>query len=132
MKKQLIRSGVFETNSSSSHSISIANDTKEFILDTIYPDTEGNILLCGADFGWQWFKHNDAKTKAAYAAVAFQWNESLMEMLYKIIKEMTGANEVTFDGEGHIDHDSVGVCPSDYDQLKNFIFNKNSWLFGGK
>ena len=47
MKKKLIRSGVFETNSSSSHSVSVANETKEFVLDTIYPDQDGIIELRG-------------------------------------------------------------------------------------
>lgn len=135
--KQLIRHGVFETNSSSSHSISIANETKEFVLDSLYPDTNGEILLTGGEFGWNWFKHNDALTKANYVAQAFnytgaQHSEKNMRTLYEVIMKQTGAEDVLFRTEkGYIDHDSHGICPVTHDELKNFIFNKNSWLFGG-
>jgi hypothetical protein len=137
--KKIIRSGVFETNSSSSHSISVADKTKEFVLDTIYPDQNGVITLTGGEFGWGWFKHNDALTKANYAAVSTLYSESLTDTLIEVIKEQTGAEEVVFGfGEdyshpnwSYIDHDSVGTCPKDKDELRNFIFNKNSWLFGG-
>lgn len=132
MKHILIRKGVFETNSSSAHSVSIADDTKEFVLDTLYPDQNGQILLTGGEFGWEWFKHNDALTKANYAAQSFEGNENHQEMLIDIIKEMTGADEVIFDCEnGYIDHDSYGTAPTNREELKSFIFNKNSWLFGG-
>lgn len=139
MSKKLIRIGVFETNSSSCHSVSIADETKEFVLDTIYPDQNGIINLLGGEFGWEWFKHNDALTKANYAAVSFMNNEIHMGMLFDVIKEQTGAEEVIFLGSdsydsvnhSYIDHDSYGTCPLNKDDLKNFIFNKNSWLFGG-
>ena len=132
MQKLLIRHGVFETNSSSCHSVSVADETKQFVLDTIYPDQNGEILLTGGEFGWEWFKHNDAITKANYAAQSFNGNENHMEMLIDVIKEQTGAEEVLFDTEkGYIDHDSYGTCPTNREELKNFIFNKNSWLFGG-
>lgn len=132
MKNILIRNGVFETNSSSCHSVSVADDTKEFVLDTLYPDQNGVITLTGGDFGWEWFKHNDAETKANYAAQAFYGNEIYQEMLVDIIKEQTGAEEVIFDCEkGYIDHDSHGTAPTNRDELKRFIFDKNSWLFGG-
>lgn len=133
--KTLIRKGVFETNSSSSHSISLAAEDKDFILDTIYPDQDGVIKLTGGEFGWDWFKHNDAQTKANYAAVDLGRSELLVE----VIKEQTGAKEVLFlftdDHNGpnwsYIDHDSTGTTPRDKQELRNFIFNKNSWLFGG-
>lgn len=136
MKKKLIRSGVFETNSSSSHSISIGDENKHFVLDMLYPNKEGIIILLGGEFGWDWFKHNDALTKANYAAVAHQHNPDLV---IDVIKEQTGADHVVlaftgdYDGPNwsYIDHDSAGVCPSTKEELRNFIFNKNSWLFGG-
>jgi len=139
MKKKLIRSDVFETNSSSSHSVSIGNETKEFVLDTIYPDQNGNITLTGGEFGWDWFKHNDAITKANYAAVASNYNSGLKDILIEVLTEQTGADNIIFafsdesDDENwsYIDHDSVNVCPINKYELKNFIFNKNSWLFGG-
>lgn len=131
--KKLIRKGVFETNSSSSHSISIASEDKQFVLDTIYPDQHGTIIIRGEEFGWEWFKHNDAGTKAAYAAQQFAHDNNALETLEYVIKEQTGAERVIFEGldDGYIDHDSHGILGKSAYELKNFIFNKNSWLFGG-
>lgn len=132
MKKILIRPNVFETNSSSCHSLSIADDTKEFVMDTIYPNQDGIVTIYGGEFGWEWFKHNDAQTKADYAAQMFYYDETTLETIKEVIMEQTGAEDVIFKLEdGYIDHDSHGIVPSDKDSLRNFIFNKNSWLFGG-
>ena len=126
--KKLIRKSCFETNSSSCHSIALASDDKQFILDTLYPDQNGVIRLTGGEFGWEWFKHNDVETKANYAAQSLGNDETLIE----VIKEQTGATDVIIDTEdGYIDHDSYGIVPKDKHGLRNFIFNKNSWLFGG-
>lgn len=63
MKK--IRKSVFETNSSSTHSITLC-DT-EFLLDnSIIPDEDGNIVINGGDFGWEHEIYNDAWTKLNY------------------------------------------------------------------
>lgn len=133
MKKKLIRSGVFETNSSSCHSVSVADETKEFVLDTIYPDQDGVVEVYGDDYGWEWFKHNDAKTKASYAAQQFSGNDGSLEILKEVIMEQTGAEDVVFRGldNGYVDHDSYGILEHSKEWLRNFIFNKNSWLFGG-
>jgi hypothetical protein len=131
--KQLIRKGVFETNSSSSHSISLASEDKQFVLDTIYPDQNGTVTIQGDEFGWEWFKHNDALTKASYAAQSYANDRDVLEKIEAVIKEQTGADRVVFSGldDGYVDHDSYGVAPKTFHELKNFIFNKNSWLFGG-
>jgi hypothetical protein len=131
--KKLIRKGVFETNSSSSHSIAIATEDKEFVLDTIYPDQNGIITIHGDEYGWEWFKHNDSETKASYAAQSFANDDDQLDVLKEVIMEQTGANDVIFEGldNGYIDHDSYGTAPRSKYELKNFIFNKNSWLFGG-
>lgn len=132
--KKLIRKGVFETNSSSAHSVSIADDSKEFVLDTIYPDQDGTIELEGGQFGWEWFKHNDALTKANYVAATY----GLTSALEEAIIEQTGADRVIYTGSddydknwSYVDHDSYGVAPDSKESIRNFIFNKNSWLFGG-
>lgn len=131
--KKLIRKGVFETNSSSSHSIAIATEDKEFVLDTIYPDQNGIVTIQGDEYGWEWFKHNDSETKASYAAQSFANDDTQLDVLREVIMEQTGANDVEFVGlnDGYIDHDSYGIVPRSKYELKNFIFNKNSWLFGG-
>ena len=132
-----IRNNVFETNSSSSHSISINYEI--FDLDTIIPDEEGIIILRGDEFGWGWDKFNDALTKANYCAVLLKNYPSRFNFsksdFKELIKEVTGARKVKIklDRDSYIDHDSINNLSDIYskDQLKNFIFNKRSWLYIG-
>ena len=131
--KKIIRTGVFETNSSSSHSLSVAREDQEFVYDTIYPDQNGLISVIGQEFGWGWDKYNDARTKLAYA---FQdSDENNYELIKRVVRKQTGATEVSFDEDsGYIDHDGVGTTGDirgSEEDMRNFIFNKNSWLFIG-
>ena len=140
MKTTKIRKGVFETNSSSSHSISIATADKQFVLDTSFmPEGDGVLRLFGGEFGWEWNKINDANTKANYCAVYAYHDYYKSEMLKEVLLEQTGAREVdfSFDKEGcgnYIDHQSYDVAKEAFankETLRNFIFNLNSWLFTG-
>lgn len=69
MKKSNFRTGVFETNSSSSHSISIAEEASMMMDNSLMADQDGIVTLTGGEFGWEWAKYNDATTKANYVAV---------------------------------------------------------------
>lgn len=105
----------------------------------LYPNENGNIILTGGQFGWEWESYNDALTKANYAAVDFMHQTNLTEMLVSLIKEKTGCENVivnvsdSYESENfsYIDHDSCGLVPKNREELENFIFNKNSWLFTG-
>lgn len=135
-----IRQNVFETNSSSSHSISIAGKSKEFMVDlSMVPDEQGVILIEGDGFGWEWDKYNDAFTKARYCFfdAGKDKDGTRYKMLMDVIKEQTGAIAVVVGKEGEyggIDHQSKGTSAIAFKSkatLRNFIFNKNSWLFTG-
>lgn len=140
MNKQ-IRQSVFETNSSSTHSISISPDSKG-IYETIVPDDNGVIVLTGGQYGRVWEKYNDPLTKANYCAVDVFKQEDSKDMLKKVIIEHTGAKDVIFgftteyeNGNleySYIDHDSEGCTCSAFESeqtLKNFLFNPESWLY---
>jgi hypothetical protein len=138
--KQKIRQGVFETNSSSSHSVSISAITENTILDIMLPDEDGNIVLIGGKFGWEVKQYNDAWTKANYCAIDFFYNPDKISMLIQAIKEQTGCNDVlikadleNWDSEynSYIDHQSSGIISNEISSIqdvKNFIFNPNSCL----
>lgn len=137
-----IRHSVFETNSSSTHSLSISNSTPE-MYDTILPDSEGKIILTGGQFGWEWERYNDSLVKANYLAVTVFNREKEKAELIEVLKNHTGAKEVVFnfnikDYDGvnwsYIDHDSefVGLQAfTSSETLKEFIFSPQSWLFTG-
>jgi len=134
-----IRHGVFETNSSSTHSISIAGAVGVCPeACRLKPDDDGVLRLETGEFGWEIADYRDPWTKAAYAAT-FVMNltapeqkyddphlgrESLStrgqeqyEMLVTTLKEHTGAKEVViekssdrFNPYGDIDHQSFHVA----------------------
>ena len=144
---KVTRHSVFETNSSSTHSISI-DDTG--VLDDLLPVNEDGICYVLADeYGWEVEDYNDAATKASYCLVYAKTSgndtcDCLINMLTEAIKEVTGAKEVRYipkDGEddyykwGYIDHqshigdgDACGEAFESKENLKQFIFNRRSSL----
>ena len=132
--KQLIRHSVFETNSSSCHSISVVKGME--LNNLPYVDTNGNIEIGSQEFGWEIDSYNDFYSKAAYLAIYIRdWSgndlERFREIFESVIKEVTGCNTVTYEdnfwdfetkeydyegqkrsyknqlGGGYIDHQSV-------------------------
>lgn len=131
-----IRNNVFETNSSSTHSISIAENC-DGIYDTL-PVENGKVLLTGGDFGWAWEKFDDTLSKANYAAQYAEGDKKLTDMLVAVIKSHTGAKEVELELSGYIDHQSArvegGACKEAFTNkkfLKEFIFNPESFFITG-
>lgn len=125
---KVTRHAVFETNSSSTHSISIAGDGE--CSDTLA--VEGGICeVWEGEFGWEEETYNDAATKASYCLTFAKHNEHHLAMLRRVIQEHTGADEVRFMGDGYIDHQSSDVALEAFasdDTLAAFIFNPHSGL----
>ena len=133
-----IRRGVFETNSSSTHSISIASGAET--LDRLWVDDAGVCRIEPGEFSWEVEDYRDAATKASYAMVwAFQYGKPAHRtMLRNVIKENAEAKKVVFgmtDDEfsprGYIDHQSQDVAEEAFaseETLRSFIFNMRSTL----
>ena len=128
-----IRQGVFETNSSSSHSISITSPNEGELYQTLTVPDDGTLIIEGGRFGWEEEDHNDAHTKASYCATfCTKVNPSSTDMFKEVLMEHTGAKEVLIEAENcYIDHQSTHVASTAFeskDNLKDFIFGKDSWL----
>lgn len=145
----VIRRGVFETNSSSSHSITIVGGNYQ--ADKI-PLEDGVCRIYGGEFGWGFDQFNDAATKASYCLVyAFgdtsgdgdgeqepMYPEKLETLRSVVAKEMGVEVEFEMGGWNYIDHQSCEN--SDWRQataetafaseqaLRDFIFNPASEL----
>lgn len=150
MKTQ-IRQSVFETNSSSSHSLTVATFTEGDILDTLYPNNEGVIVVVPDEFGWEWQDYSDPQTKLSYCAIyARDWvgedTEKYLGILTTVIQQQVGKDVVVqyplekdkndYYGNGYIDHQSVECRDLDYlfqdpEKLRQFIFNPKSTLSTG-
>ena len=59
--KQKVRKGLFETNSSSTHSIVIGNNGED-----IYANLPEEVYFGGGEFGWEHEEYRDTQSKADY------------------------------------------------------------------
>ena len=64
--KVCIRRGVFETNSSSMHSISLGNLNEEYTSDSLVVDENNNVVAEGGEFGWEIETFRYAGIKLSY------------------------------------------------------------------
>lgn len=146
-----VRHGVFETNSSSTHAISIAEAPT--FNDTLHVESDGRVVIRTDEFGWEWTRNTDAATKASYLATHLSakkgqepysgkdCRDGQTEIFETVIKDHTGATEVVVVGNGcsyrpngYIDHQSVGTANKaleSYDACKTFLFSTSSVLFTG-
>jgi len=138
MKIKTIRKSIFETNSSSTHSISVADLTPEDINRKSYGFRKGTTLkIHGGQFGWEIEEYRDWETKASYCAVDNWCDQKRIALLTEVLKEVTGASDVeyliTTELEvSYIDHQSSGVSSilfENKETLKKFIFGSNSVLY---
>lgn len=95
-----IRGGVFETNSSSSHSFSLHFPGSSVeISETIVPNEKGQIVLTGGNYTRSEFSISKPLDKANVIAaniIVFD-NKDLKDRFEKIMKEHTGATEIIYD-----------------------------------
>jgi len=140
---KVIRSGVFETNSSSTHSICI---TKNNILD----DKQDFIKFTIGEFGWEHEKYTTPYEKAQYLYTAILENKQY-DLIYKI-KTILDSHNIKYEFEepkfytssdgkykylayGYIDHsdeldDFLEIC-EDEDKLMKFLFSSESFIITG-
>jgi len=146
---KIVRRGIFETNSSSSHSVSIATGS----LSDLLPVQDGTVRVSCGEFGWGYETHTDSETKLSYLVTSlFQKiradgctiekdikivkKSNKFLMLQKVIKEWCNAKiEVVSNMDyymfGYIDHQSSGVPDEVFvnkETIANFLFNPHSIL----
>lgn len=137
-----IRQGMFETNSSSAHSIVIAMGE---CTDKLHID-DGIVIVQPGEYGWEVEDYHGATDKASYCLTYAKQggSEEKLAMLKKVIKKQTGAREVVFaplnpgaewSEWGYIDHQSGpsegGECGEAFQSetnLRQFIFCRASVL----
>lgn len=110
------------------------------MMDTIFPDENGDIVLDGGQFGWEVKEYNGAITKANYCAIDQFDNLDRIKMLSEVILEQTGAKRLVLDFStdykdknfSYIDHQSEGTSNEAFvskEKLRSFIFDPNSVLY---
>ena len=139
MKTQ-IRNNVFETNSSSVHTIIISNNFPQSIDNYIFFDR--------GEYGWEWEIYNSSQDKANYLYECmidlFYHNNSLKEKcnrireelaLYNVGCDFAEVNEIN-QYDGYVDHGSqnkelVNYLLDNPDKLIDYLFNDTSYIATG-
>jgi hypothetical protein len=134
-----VRQNVFETNSSSTHSVSISYEGD--LTDIPIPDDNGIVHVDTDEYGWEECEYNDLYSRLSYAATyALNYgSEENKELLTEVIKQYSGAKEVLYDHNnnpvywkhGYIDHQSTDTVADIFESresLVNFLFNPNSYF----
>jgi hypothetical protein len=148
MNKQ-IRKGVFETNSSSSHSLTmkpgdvIAQPFSHRVM------REGNLDLRIGEFGWKYERFYSLRNKLQYLLTQITQGklpegedvtEQLLAqspefaMMHRVVKAHTGVSIHVEPSEGYIDHQSVGVGMDLFKgeaALRDFLFSSESYVETG-
>lgn len=148
MKKQT-RTGVFETNSSSTHSLVLCESNN--LLPQPFSDNiteQGVVTASAGEFGWNEETFTSVYDKLSYLYTdAMQYadgndepnpaeNEKL-RMIVDAVKDHTGcvvgfAKSGGYWDYGYIDHQSVGLCEEVWEKgvegVKQFLFNPESYF----
>lgn len=142
-----VRQNVFETNSSSTHSITMGADTE--LYDVLPVDQSGNLTFGESSFGWDINDFDDPISKAQYALGYAAWWPRTKDLIVSVILEQTGAKNIYIDGKHindynwdklvgyahfpiEIDHQSVEEGNfhhifTNAENIREFIFNPN-WI----
>lgn len=154
MKHILCRQGMFETNSSSTHSVVIdrnylrwkeqAPEDGHLYLESVFPRWENNTFsteykVKGGEFGWEWRLYNSLDEKLSYLTTFVkEYSPQHEPFLLEVFKEQTGLDlifeemteEETYHKPwGYIDHQALedGFI-NDYfeskEALRLLIFNR--------
>jgi len=133
------RQSCWETNSSSSHSLTISKLGTYAVDIPVLQNYQGKpqtIVFTGGEFGWGYDKYSDSYTKANYLATYLHvndlWKSKEFHLFEEVIKAETGAKNIVYDlDDAYIDHQSVDVGEEafkDKRTLKHFLFNRASIL----
>jgi hypothetical protein len=143
-----IREGFFETNSSSTHSLSIAENKPS--LTELKKEYNGKtITITGGEFGWDSKEYNAFEIKLDYIFTNLRDTDSTLKKYQKInkklekdlivfLKNKLGVDvlvDINSDSDCYIDHQSISLIRDellddndewDYNKLFNFLFSEES------
>lgn len=134
-----IRKCVFETNSSSSHSLTISKG--DLVKQPFRPDMmrQGTIDVMVGEYGWEYYRYYTPLEKIRYLLTQISngkpaeldSEDDRLKQLRRVVMDFTGCELQIVDSEGYVDHDSEGVGMELFEsdgKLKDFLFSENSYI----
>ena len=124
---------VFETNSSSTHSLEIGSG---YLIDSsdLNLNEDNNLVIELGQFGWEWETYTHFEDLASYVFTAIKSDESLTRELISLIKfNYPIINEIIISDcdYSYVDHGSEHIEGMDASDLFDFIFTQGSELETG-
>lgn len=124
-----VRVGVFETNSSSMHSLSYGGKATGKSLEWITPEN-ATMHLGHGEYGWGYEIAGSVIEKLDYLAVEAVSDERKQELLRKVVDRHLGFPvTLVFDGGGYIDHQSYDevwgsiLGAGDEKDIEDYLYN---------
>ena len=118
------RGPIFETNSSSAHTLIVPKKAVQHTQLEIPGQYIGrDVIIHTGEYGWGYAILRDWERKAEYIATFARMQGSKKEEAFcKKMKEWLKATSVTIEGEGYIDHQSMQFAENCYRLAKRVIF----------
>lgn len=147
-----IRDSVFETNSSSSHSVTVSADELADDYGISKETLRGGVITAHTKvYGWEWSRSYSPGAKIAYLVTQLAKGhvsgkpgkdvtqevrqDSRVDSMLSMIERRTGCRvEVMGASSAYVDHNSVGTgveLLDDPEKLMNFIFGQRSYVETG-
>ena len=135
------------------HSIILNNGEKEFVYDSIKPNSKGIIRVNSHKYiASDSFIYNSAEDKLQYLYSSLDLSNDplsspLLQLIKNVLIDMTDAGQIVFEYQEYMQSEASIKTYWDYvyrsnrypeaiktlktyEDVKTFIFDKNSWLFG--
>ena len=144
-----IRKGVFETNSSSMHSVAIVGANK-MLVNRLYENENEKIVVNPREYGWNGNNLTSPIEKLSYITTMIQYknidsdteNSIYFEWLSEMVKDYTGLELIyqkqndEYYPNGYIDHQSVDTLDSFWSDnedefktnMKDLVFNEKYFI----
>ena len=131
MKHIKKRGASFETNSSSSHSVYVGENSK--IIDQMIEPVDGKVMVFPKEYGWEWDELSKPMDKLNYLISSYIMNEDKLEEIAEMVNDVTGGTLViNGDGDykwGLVDHQSYGIL-GNY-PIKEVVFSSGYTIYTG-
>ena len=123
-----VRRNVFETNSSSMHSLSVIGSDRMTTLE----NKDGVVVVSYGEFGWGYDSLTTPTEKLSYLITQYSEDEDILETIKEAVFDYTGLKMVIYESKtdywekGYIDHQSQGMISeyiTDKQSIIDIVFN---------
>jgi len=120
-----IRRNVFETNSSSMHSLSVIGSDRM----TTLTSKDGIVVVGEGEFGWGYETLKTPTAKLSYLVTQYSGDEDMIDLIKEAVKDYTGLTLAVYESGGYIDHESEGMISeyiTDKQSIIDLVFNEKN------